>query len=278
MPAVNRIDPEHQKLATEFAQAHGVDGTIHDSDFIYWFDYGNAPENEKHQIALRYVHLGLATAQILSELIKQYPPPRQNFRILDFASGYGRVTRWLGPTLPDAEVHASDIHPDAVAFMQSIGLNAFLSHSDPSRFTAPGTFDVIWALSFFSHMPKRTFGRWLAALCNCLEPNGLLIFSAHGIPIWPLLGRPELDHEGFWFKADSEQKDLDFEEYGNTCSTPRYVLSQIEGLPLHVESLRSPGIGTHDIWIMRRVDPSILPPPSVSSWRRRMNSLTGRRG
>ena len=47
-----------------------------------------------------------------------------------------------------------------------------------------------------------------------------------------------------------------------------FVIGQLAGLPVHVEGLRSPGLGLHDVWFVRRVEADRLlvlasPEPAV---------------
>lgn len=87
-------------------------------------------------------------------------------KLLEFASGYGCVTRHLRNFLPEAAVVSCDIHPEAIRFIAeelAVG-GAVLSSSVPEQLSLPEKYDVIFALSFFSHMPKATWIRWYNAL------------------------------------------------------------------------------------------------------------------
>lgn len=94
--------------------------------------------------------------------------------------------------------------------------------------TWPRTFDVVFALSFFSHMPDRTFDAWLRVLHDALAPGGLLVFTTHGRVAYVNSGRPALAPDGYWFVRYSEQKDLPVEDFGTMVVTPRYVAEALE--------------------------------------------------
>jgi 2-polyprenyl-3-methyl-5-hydroxy-6-metoxy-1,4-benzoquinol methylase len=246
------IDATSREVAREFGEKFGVSGEIHDSDFIYWFERFALPPDLKSEASLRYMQGGRATAHIVRDILQSHHVSRQDFQLLDFASGYGRVARFFREVLPDAIVTSSDIHQEAVSFIiEKLGVSAFQSATVPEEFSATRRFDVIFALSFFSHMPKRTWGLWLQKLADTLEPNGLLIFTAHGISMHASLGSPPLDEEGFWFVPQSEQKDLDVAEYGNTLTTFDYVYSQIKRTNLLIEGYRSAGVGVQDLYVLR---------------------------
>ena len=155
--------------------------------------------------------------------------------LLEFASGYGCVTRHLSRVNPELDIVACDIHPEAISFLKTeLRAETLLSRSVPEEFAVPRKFDAVFALSFFSHMPQRTWRRWLVALSECLVDEGLLIFTTHGETSRQHFGNPEIPESGIWFDASSEQGDLDVVEYGSTIVSTDFVDRQLEGLDLHL--------------------------------------------
>jgi hypothetical protein len=88
-------------------------------------------------------------------------------------------------------------------------------------------FDVVFALSFFSHMPPMTWKRWVHRLLDHVADGGLLIFTTQGRSLWSGLGHPLFPRSGYWFQRQSEQKDLALEEYGTMIVSPYYVFDQL---------------------------------------------------
>jgi cyclopropane fatty-acyl-phospholipid synthase-like methyltransferase len=163
----------------------------------------------------------------LGLLKKHDAPPRA--AVLEFASGYGCVTRHL-VNAPNIELWCSDIHEDAIDFLRrELGARPILSAHVPEDFKPAAAFDAVFALSFFTHMPLATWERWLARLIAVTRPGGLIIFTTHGLQsvqyVCPGTALPE---SGFWFTAASEQKDLPTEEYGLSVTTPDFVRAAIE--------------------------------------------------
>jgi len=72
-----------------------------------------------------------------------------------------------------------------------------VSRHVPEDLALGRTFDVVFALSFFSHVPEATFGRWLRALFAGVSEGGILIFTTHGLASQPNLGNPEIPESGF---------------------------------------------------------------------------------
>jgi hypothetical protein len=176
--------------------------------------------------------------------------------LLEFASGYGCVTRHLGQALPNFRVVSSDIHPEAIEFIRTeIGTPAFLSTRTPEDFEPPQLFDVVFALSFFSHMPDRTWRRWLRSLRDSMTLDGVLIFTTHGLESREHFGNPQIPESGIWFEPSSEQLDLDTSEYGQTIVVSDFVVEQLDALGLQVV-LHEPAYWWkhQDLYVARRRD------------------------
>ena len=126
----------------------------------------------------------------------------------------------------------------------------------PEQFSAPEQYDMVFALSFFTHMPRSSFGRWLKALFSVLKrpatspSRRMATRICLGLKVAP----EEIPADGFWFRADSEQKDLDTAEYGLSLTTPDFVIGEIYrmlGAPI---ALYRHGYWwtQHDLWVVKR--------------------------
>jgi SAM-dependent methyltransferase len=213
-----------------------VSPALHSEDNILWFLLAHPLFKESRQAVTHYFENGLMSAARVRELADRHLHRsllqrlmRRQISILDFASGYGCVTRHLPVLFPKAHIAASDIHPAAVDFIRDkIGTKAILSSHVPEQFSPEQTFDLIFALSFFSHISDVTWGRWLHALFTTLNPGGLLIFTTHGIKSFPCFPPDaKLDERGYYFLGHSEQDDLDGAEYGSAITSRDYVFRQI---------------------------------------------------
>lgn len=223
------ITQEIRYLCAKAADPFGVTATIHPEDQIFWFLI-ELPRQTIEEAIHSYFSTGAESATKLRHLVEGRLAI-ESPSVLEFASGYGCVTRHLARVFPAAIVTPCDIHDSALAFLKSeFGLEAHLSSNEPEKLGIEQTFDVVFALSFFSHMPARTFGRWLAALSARIRPGGLLIFTTNG-PSGVRLMNVKLDETGFWFSRRSDQKDLDLEDYGTTISLFDYVYRRIQDVP-----------------------------------------------
>lgn len=177
-----------------------------------------------------YFKGGLADAEQLMTTIEGLGVDMDKLRVLEFAAGYGRLTRHLQKL---CDLTVSDIHPEAVEFVsRHCGCPTYVSSKNPEQLKIPGQFNVVAVISLFSHLPDRTFGGWLSALYALVAPGGHLIFTTIGESaraINPQIPTPGPD--GYAYETGSEQIDLDTQDYGNATVHPHYVGYQIGRLP-----------------------------------------------
>ncbi len=102
-------------------------------------------------------------------------------RLLDFGCGCGRVLRhWSG--LTGTEVHGSDFNRRLVRWCQSnlrFAQCAVNGLRPPSTYEAC-SFDVVYAVSVFTHLPQELESAWIDELSRVLRPGGLLLLTTHG--------------------------------------------------------------------------------------------------
>ena len=140
--------------------------------------------------------------------------------VLDFASGFGRSTRFTVTEIPADRVWAAEIQADALeAIREELGAHVLVSSEDPARLDPGRRFDAVLVSSLFTHLPEQRFGQWLEKLASLLEPGGVLLFSTHGAE----LASEPVPESGFLFQLKSESGKLDLAQYGSTFVTERYV-------------------------------------------------------
>jgi SAM-dependent methyltransferase len=238
------------------ARRFGVDPEIHPDDHVFRFS-ADAAAGPDEACIFGYFKGGEETAANLRKTLREHRPVDEPFSLLEFAAGYGRVTRHLRRFLPAAHVVACDIHDEAVRFLRRMGCEAVLSSPVPENLQTGRRFDVVYALSFFSHMPKRTWARWLSALADQLVPGGHLVFTTHGEAALDRLGSARLGPDGFWFTAFSEQKDLCPADYGAAATSVDFVQRQIAANDLRLLRFADAGMGYQDLYVVaKRASPA----------------------
>lgn len=205
--------------------AGGVNLDVHDDDeMLHFFLYSLGYPLERAVAA--YLDSGRQIWRAVRQVLAWgFASPRACGRLLDFASGYGRVTRHIVAEVPRESVWVSDVDAAAVAFQQrSFGVHGIVSTTDPEAFDAATAFDCILVSSLFTHLPAARFRGWLARLGAALSPGGMLLFSVHDLALWRDGPPPAPD---FAFVASSESGSLSPEEYGTTWMSEDYVRAAV---------------------------------------------------
>jgi SAM-dependent methyltransferase len=221
------LEPELRECAAKFQ----VSPEVHTEDYIFQFIYNHPRHATKFAAMTEYFASGHTSATRFDDLVTKFcVEQRRPLEVLEFAAGYGCVTRHL-KKLDKYDVYSCDIHPQAVDFLSDrIGVRAILSNRIPSELPVDRQFDVVFALSFFSHMPDAVWEPWLRRLLDFVADDGLLIFTTHGHKSVKYMRSPPPDEHGYWFRAASEQKDLPADDYGTTVTTARYVVDKLHRL------------------------------------------------
>jgi SAM-dependent methyltransferase len=231
-----RFGPDHLQypsIAEMVRMSRGPDSLtdlrVHDHDEM--FAYSEAVCDTPAIATMAYFRAGLTIADTYRQIIEGWCGAQPS-AVLDFACGYGRSLRYTVADFGDA-VWASEILPGAMDFVRDeLGAHAFASAVDPEQLRCDTTFDVIFVSSLFTHLPRRTFTRWLERLHGLLRPDGLLVLSVHDEFMLP--PGESLADDGFYFQPISEVESLDTADYGVTVVNEHFVRTAIEAATGHV--------------------------------------------
>lgn len=131
--------------------------------------------------ARSYLEIGANLGQDLVELCQSAGrDPTEFTSILDFGCGCGRVLRQLPERFPRARIHGADVDAEAVAWCEDslpflAGAHPLPDHP-PSKLAAEH-FDLIFAISVFTHLPLSVERAWLSELRRLSKPGALIILS-----------------------------------------------------------------------------------------------------
>jgi SAM-dependent methyltransferase len=217
----DQLDPYVAALCPEIVTS-GVDLTVDTEDEMFrLFLHRHWHHGSALSSYFRSGHLLWSTLR--SALTWRFGDLHRVTRLLDFAAGYGRVTRFIARDLPADRVWAADIDPRAVSFqMQRFGVRGLVSTASPDDLPAADPFDAVLVSSLFTHLPEATFGRWLARLWTLVAPRGLLAFSVHDPSLRPDAAAGA-SGGAFLFEATSEDRTLPAADYGSTWAGEPYV-------------------------------------------------------
>jgi SAM-dependent methyltransferase len=258
------VTPEVERYIARFREDHHVEGPLETAiskrDVMFRFlEYFQADVGRAYW---EYLRTGLVAFEAFDRLMaERFGGFSQVDSVLDFASGYGRITRFLVRVAPLDRLWVSDVKPKAVEFQrEKFGVQGFAAPADPAQFPAQVRFDAIFVASFFSHVPERDFAAWLRALYGALSQRGMLAFSVNDVSLLK-----EERHSGtvtdadttdsFVFRPVSEEAlfaylddvRLEGETYGTTYVSESYVRDVMERLGCKPDDVRRHPRGLWDI-------------------------------
>ena len=114
-------------------------------------------------------------------------------RVLDFGCGVGRVIRQFAPEAEEAEFWGCDLDTASIEWLQTNLSPPFQFFESEERAALPqedGTFDLIYALSVYTHFTDNWAG-WLLEHHRVLKTGGLLFVTFLG----PGMSKPLIDED-----------------------------------------------------------------------------------
>ena len=269
-------------LDSQVLDPDALDLTIHPDDAMYAFSE-RMQHGVSEQARIEYFRSGHHAWRVVDAALRQVLgprwPKRRPLRLLDFGAGYGRVTRFLLPSLGTERMTSTEADADAVTFLREhFGFDAHETPVIPPGGAAedavedavedsselrkqlgqPDGFDTILALSVLTHLPERSFEVWLKAWLDALTVDGgVLLFSTLGSAT--LLPGREMPTSGFHFERMSESRVLDLDDYGTAWVTPDRVGRLLDRLTGGLARWKHVPLGLwnlQDLWLVT-LDPRL---------------------
>lgn len=196
----------------------------------------------------------LAAGSIRAALWRQGRRVEELGAILDFGCGCGRVTRnWMA--LRGTDVFGSDTSEPAVEWCRrNLPFASFeLNGMAPPLAFETEQFDLVYALSVFTHLPEELQLLWMRELERVLRPGGLLLLSTHGEYYRPRLRPAERE----LFAAGEVVVRWEEVAGTNLCTTfhpPEYVQRRLGAgfEPLEAIPQGAKGNPFQDLFVLRR--------------------------
>jgi SAM-dependent methyltransferase len=185
-----------------------------------------------------FLDSGRRQAELFREIYERHAGPIEpTTTILDFGCGCGRLARWWADARP--ALHGCDPNATLVAWVRANlpFVTATVSSPDPPLPYAEGTFDFVYALSIFTHLPAHRALPWMTELRRVTKPGGLILFTTAGEAYRERL----TEGDGARYDRGEEVTQFDSASGTNLCivyQPPAYVRERmLEGLDLVQELL-----------------------------------------
>lgn len=217
---------ENHPLVAAFVPANGrfarlcLDVHAEDEMFLHFRDLFSGDRDRALAV---YFDSGRRIWETMAAVLRwRFGELRPDLQLLDFASGYGRVTRFAALDLLPERIWVADVYEGGVRFQGwAFGVHGLVSHADPGRFECGEAFDAVVVSSLFTHLPEASFPAWMRRLFGLLRPGGVLAFSVRDEALLP--AARELPPSGILFERVSESTSLPTEQYGTSWVGEAFV-------------------------------------------------------
>jgi len=208
----------------------------------------------------------IAMGQSLRQVVLSILPSDWTFdgrRILDLGCGAGRTLRHFLDLADTAELWGCDIHGDSIDWVErhlSPPVRCFRSNVDSPLPVADGHFDLVWAMSVFTHIADR-WADWVIEMHRVLAPGGLLIASYLGPGVYEAtLGEPYDESrvgmliQESWRPLDDGGPSVFHSEWWlRRHWGPAFEILEVRGPPVRSDGSSEVG---HSFLLARRRDPT----------------------
>lgn len=138
------------------------------------------PNNGKYYLRCGY--------EVHDEILKFFAENDQSTdkieNFLDFACGFGRITRWLTHVAPKSNYYVCDIMNNASQFCaDSFGAKFLPGFNTFKEYKFEQKFDMIWVGSLFTHLNERNLVGYFNMLTESLNKDGIIVFTLHGLEV-----------------------------------------------------------------------------------------------
>jgi SAM-dependent methyltransferase len=175
--------------------------------------------------------------------------------ILDFGCGCGRTLRWAHQLAPEARLYGSDIDAEAVAWTAENQpfATVVVNGEQPPLPYSENSFDLVYAVSVFTHMTEELQDLWLKDLHRVLRPGGVALVTLHGYQHWQHFSpqdQKEIQEKGMIVVPTPMWYGLFPEWYHNSYHSKDYVMKKF-GSIFDVIDYQELGLdNNHDIVVL----------------------------
>lgn len=165
--------------------------------------------------------------------------------ILDFGCGCGRTLIHLAKEAPAATIHGADVDKNAIAWCrQNLSYGSFtVPNPTPPTSYAANKFDLIYAISVFTHLDEDYQFQWLDELKRIAQPEAIVLLTVDSL---------QVGDKDFVFEHTYE-KGLFPAWYQNTFHSKAYILEKYSAY-FRVLDYITKGMNNHqDVVVLQKV-------------------------
>lgn len=199
-----------------------------------------------------YYRGGRQTAADLLDWVGKYVPPGP-LRICEWGCGAGRVIRHYGEE-PQVEAYGTDYSEQLLTWCaDNIPHVTFAKNELAPPLPFPdATFDFLYSLSVYTHLPPDLQRTWLEEHVRVVRPGGVILLTVHGDVFTSRLTAAELAayrEQGYVVRERTRTGG----PWYTTYQSPTFVREMLAGYEILDEYLcPESGATLQDTWLIRR--------------------------
>lgn len=183
---------------------------------------------------------------------------QKQIRILDFGCGVSRIIVHLKKFDNEAMLlHGCDVNEKMIEFNKNSFKDisySLIPFSPPTTYEE-NFFDLLYAISIFTHIPALLQEKWLKEIYRVLKAEGIFLLTTHGNYFRERLLKDEqevLAKEGVFTKAYKKEGHRMMSTYNSPESFKKLLLTYFEILEYHDGAIDKSKVGGQDLWIVRK--------------------------
>jgi ubiquinone/menaquinone biosynthesis C-methylase UbiE len=205
-----------------------------------------------------YFRNGTAAANNILNWANQYLSGKIR-NVLEWGCGASRITNPMKKVLGnDVLLFGCDINPEMISFNSKHFNNikySLINYKPPSVYQ-DNQFDLIYAISVFTHIEFDLHEKWLKEIYRILSINGIFLFTMQGSLFYAKLTGKEqeiLNISGGYTKMYYKKGHRMMSTYNSVNATRRVIENYFQVLELHEGAIDKHKTGGQDLWIVKKV-------------------------
>ena len=185
-----------------------------------------------HPRAEGFLKAGIKSSEDIEAALWKIGKDFDSFQdVLDFGCGCGRTLLWFTSRSPSLRLYGTDIDAEAISWCRNNLTSVEFSTNEPlPPLEYPSeTFDLVYAISVFTHLNEDFQFRWLNELKRVTRTQGVVLLTVNGRRNWrslPREDRADIKKRGFKFITTQARRDIFPEWYQDAYHEEHYVLDQ----------------------------------------------------
>lgn len=205
----------------------------------------------------QYKEDGENTALEILEWTKPYL--KQPVKILEWGCGVSRIVRHI-PNIAskDCKIYGVDINDEMIKWnTKNISKVKFAKNNyNPPLSFADNQFDLIFALSVFTHIEPEIQNLWIKEICRVAGVNGIFLFTTHGKMYESHLNKKaaeELKSRGSFLQAYEQKGHRMMTTYNSYENFRKNIEPYFEILEYYDGEKFPEKAGRQDLWIVKKI-------------------------